>query len=1494
MKFSEICIRRPVLASMMSLGLILFGVIGLNRLAVRELPDIDPPIVTVQTVYAGASALVVETQITEPLEEALTSIEGIKNLTSESREQFSSITIEFDLSRQIDIAAQDVRDRVSRVRGRLPDDIDEPVIAKQDADARPALWVALYSDRFSTLELTTLAEDLFKDRLQTVPGVSSIMLGGSKRFAIRVRLDSEKMAAHQLTVLDVEKAMKEQNVELPSGRIESWQREMSIETQGEMKTPEEYNNLVIANDGAQFVRLKDIGYAEIGVEDERSIARFKMRPAVGIGVVKQSKANTIDVAKGIKKELEKIQPLLPEDIHYAIPYDESVYVEKSIKEVWLTLGLAFLLVVLTIYIFLHNFRATIIPSITIPVSIISTFGALYFLDFSINIITMLAFVLAIGLVVDDAIVVLENIHRHIEEGMTPFQASIQGMKEIGFAVIATTVALVAVFLPMAFQTTTTGQLFVEFAIAISFAVIISTFVALTLAPMLCARILHKEKIEKKGMTFYFEKGLTYVTNQYASLLSKAIQYWWLTILISVLTLLGGIYFFEHLDQEFLPDEDKGRLFCIAIAPEGSTSEYTDSMVQKMEKIINEIPEVEGFFSAVALARGGVGQAAQGLAFIRFQENRKRHLRDIMGGAQGLRARFFNEIEGAMVIPIMPKAIGRGFSQTFQLVIQSQNLEHLNQFAKQFVQDLSSSGILMNVRTTFELNRPELRIAIDRNRAALLGVTVKDISRTLQILFGGFDLTDFNRDGKEYEVIAQLERISRLNPSDLEKVYVRNQKGHLIQLNNLVTYEVKAGPSAINHYNRFRSATIEATPIDLPLGEVIDRVEKILKEKLPAGFRYEWSGEANDLKEGSRQFIFIVILSILIIYMILAAQFESIIHPFTIMTTLPLATFGAFGALWLVNRFGVPSMSINLFSQIGLVLLVGIVTKNAILLVDYANQQTQKGVDSVTAIIQAGKVRLRPILMTALSTVAGILPIAIGFGAGAESRRPLGVTAIGGITTSTFLTLFLIPVVYVLLSKFQKSKRQDMVGLMFVLGSVIMFQGCASIGPEYQKPDIELPSQWKASPNIEMWQSAQPQDEIDKGAWWKEFEDDVLNQLMDLALAYNSDIKIAASNILQSRAVYSQNRSDFFPSIELNPVAKTSRTTKNSFTSTSASSRSFTSEYFSTPLNMSYELDLWGKIRKIRESSFAEIEVNEADYQNVMLVLLSDIATQYFQLRELDAEIEILKQTKDLREHAYHIVSQRAAGGLTSQLDVTRSKAELDQVEVIQIDTLRQRQELENNIAYLCGQSSSEFFIDKKMEEAQIPQIKKNITTHVLERRPDVSQAERRVFIANRNIGIAQTAFFPKIQIFGSAGFQSVEINNLWDWESRIWSLGPSLSMPIFSGGKNKANLQIEKEKYISTVESYRQTVLNAIREVENALTNIDLREKQAVAQMKVLISNRETAQMALHRYDQGLTTYLEVVDAERVRLQEELEQKRIRVQRLIAWISFIKSIGGSY
>ncbi len=1031
MILSKISIERPILATMINLVVVLFGIIGLSRLPVRELPDIDPPIISVTTVYPGANAQVVETEVTERLEEAINNIEGIKTLRSESREGVSAISVEFDLSRGIDIAAQDVRDRVSRIRGRLPIDIREPIIAKQDSDAQPIIWINLSSDRYSPLELTTMAENQIKPRLQGVSGVSSITIGGEKRYAMRLWLDSERMAARQITVLDVQRALRQQNIELPSGRVENLDREMTIQTRGELKSADEFNHLVLRADGANLVRLKDVGRAEEGAEDYRTHARAKGKPCIFLGVVKQAKGNTVAVARGIRAEVDAVKQTLPEGCEMWVGFDTSIYVEKSIGEVWETLAMAFGLVVLIIFVFLRDFRSTLVPTIAIPVSIVGTFAILYAFGYSVNILTMLALVLVIVNVVDDAIVVLEAIYRHIEEGMPPMQAAFKAMEEISFAVIAITISLVAVFTPLAFQKSATGRLFLEFAVAVAGSVIISAFVALTLAPAFAARLLkpiqHKQA---RGIFGVFERTLNWFTSHYLSSLRWSLRHRVVALVVTFATMAVMVIAYRQLEQDFLPQEDKGRMFAMVMTPNGSTSEYTDRQLRKAEAIVASVPEVTTYGAMVAPGFSGPGQASFGIVFVTFSDRaqRKRSVQDLVNGPGGISQRFFAEVEGALAIANLPKAIEVSFnSSPFELVLQNQDLDALSKTAEKLANRIRAltndvgQPLLKNVRVSYEVNKPELRVSVDRSRAASLGVSIEDISRTMQILFGGLDLSRLKVSGKEYLVMAQLERTSRLTPSDLDKIFVRNLKGELIQLSSLVTRTEGTGPNAINHYGRLRSASITASPGGVPIGTVVRRVQPLLATENSPGFLHAWEGDAKNLADASSEIWWVLGLAAIVVYMTLAAQFESLVHPFTVMLALPLAGVGAFGALWLLDLGGktglyppIPAMNINLFSQIGLVLLVGLVTKNSILLDEYANQRTRRGVDSHTAMEEAGRVRLRPILMTAFSTIAGILPIAIGFGAGAESRRPMGVAVVGGMLTSTFLTLYVIPVFYTLL------------------------------------------------------------------------------------------------------------------------------------------------------------------------------------------------------------------------------------------------------------------------------------------------------------------------------------------------------------------------------------------------------------------------------------------------------------------------------------------------
>ncbi len=1047
MNLPEFCIRRPVAATMANLAIALVGIVALSRLPVRELPNIDPPVVSVITIYPGANAELVEADVTEPMEQEINNIPGIKILRSESREQVSSITVEFELNRDVDIGAQDVRDRISRVRDKLPDDIKEPIVAKQDADAQEVMWVALSSATRSTLDLTNLAERQIKDRLQVLSGVGGINFGGEKRTSMRIWLDSEKMAARQITAADIRALLAKENVELPSGQIEGKERSLSILARGRMDRPDQYADLIVRDTEGTPIRLRDIATVEIGPAVEQTIARFRGQPAVGLGVVKQSDANAVEVAQRVRRELEKIKPLLPADVKIDIPFDSSLYVENAIDEVVVSLIISVLLVVVLIFLFLREARSTLIPAAAIPISVLGTFALLYILGYSVNILTLLALVLAIGIVVDDAIVVLENIVRHIEEGMTPLEASLTSMKEITGAILAITASLVVVFLPIAFQSGTTGILFREFAVTLAGSVTISAFVALTLSPALGAYFLKPPSANPPAYARFLESVLHRISLFYTKSLAAALGHPRALLGLGAGILALTVLLYQAIPQEFLPDEDKGTIVAVVVTPEGSTTEATDRYIRQAEKIASEYPEVEGYFSAVALARGSPGQSNLGIMFMRLKPDRERTgLQLARPGARGsMFTRMISEIRGAVVIPFLPKAIGRGFDASFQVILQGPNLVQLEKSARELRDEIDQAGFLSQPRTNFNYEKPQLNLEIDRNRAAALGISVRDISESLQILLGGLDISRFNFEGKQYDVIAQLRRVDRLVPDELNSLYVRARSGQLVPIRDLVRAKEKGSVNSISHFARQRCAQVSGQPQGCTLGQAIEKTEEIGRRILPPGIKMEFDGEARELRSGVGEAWQILLLAVLIVYMALAAQFESFIHPLTIMIALPLAAVGALLLIYVLGflnglavipqyappgalpkplaiLFGmipeIPSMNLNLYSLIGLVLLLGLVTKNSILLVEFANQQRALGVPALEAMLESGRLRLRPILMTALSTIIGILPIALGFGAGAESRRPLGVAVVGGMLSSTFLTLYLVPAFYITVDRFR--------------------------------------------------------------------------------------------------------------------------------------------------------------------------------------------------------------------------------------------------------------------------------------------------------------------------------------------------------------------------------------------------------------------------------------------------------------------------------------------
>ncbi|MCC5788485.1 MAG: efflux RND transporter permease subunit [Opitutales bacterium] len=1013
MVISEVSIRRPVVCTVICILIVLIGFLSFQNLPVREYPDTDPPIVSVNTVYPGADAEVVESRITDVLEEQISTIDGIRMLSSESREEVSQISIEFELGRNVDNAANDVRDRVGRARDSLPDEAREPSVEKTESDNTPIMWISVNSDRYNRLELTDFADRFGKRTLQNVSGVANVIIGGERRFAMRVWLSATQLAAYDLTPDDVEQALRQQNVEIPGGRIESAAREFSVRVMGDVNEVEEFENLVIAERDERQILLGEVARVEVGTEDYRTLTFFRGNPTVGLGVVRQSQSNLLEVAQGVRDRLPEVQAAMPEGVELVLAYDASVFVQESINEVYKTLLFAFGLVILVIFFFLRTIRATLIPLISVPVSLIGTFAAMQLFGFSINILTLLALVLAVGLVIDDAIVMLENIYRRMEEGEDPIQAGLKGSRQVAFAIIATTLSLIAVFLPVAFQEGSTGRLFFEFGITLAIAVAFSSFIALTLTPMLCSRFLRVSRSAEDGKAGAWlyrttEPFFTGMNNGYSWALRKAMNAWPVVIIVALLfAVLAGPWSYSQLQSELVPEEDRGVFISFFFAPLGSTPQYTRTYVETMEDIVLETEGVDRVFSITNVGFGVPGQANQGLMFVGLDDwdERERSTREISGEIQG---RYAQEVTGGLSfnIPIRPLSFG----EDIQFVLQGSDFDQLVGLGFGLMGEMGQSGLFQNPRMDPIPNKPQLNLSIDRSKAADLGVRIDEIARTLETLMGSREVTTFKKNEEQYEVFVQIEDEERVTPADLGRVYVRSSHGEMIQLVNLVNWEETVVPDKYPRYNRFRSVVITANMAPgYTIGDGVAFLEGVRAE-LPPGVNSLYDGNTREFVESEGATIFLFILALLFCFLLLSAQFESFIHPLTIFTGVVLALAGGLLVLYLSNLFGYP-MTDNLFSRFGLIMLIGLVAKNGILIVEFANQLQVQGRKAWDAAFEGASLRFRPILMTAISTVFGIMPIALASGPGAETRNPLGLVVVGGLSIATVFSLFVIPVVY---------------------------------------------------------------------------------------------------------------------------------------------------------------------------------------------------------------------------------------------------------------------------------------------------------------------------------------------------------------------------------------------------------------------------------------------------------------------------------------------------
>ena len=1002
---ASLSIRRPVLAIVLNIFIVIIGIIGFSYLGIRDFPSVDQPIVSVTTSFVGANADVIESQITEPLEQAINGIPGIRSISSVSRDGMSRITVEFNLEVDLETAANDVRDKVSGALRRLPQNVDPPVVAKADADAQPIFSISLRSSTRSLIDLTEYAEVVFKERLQTIPDVSGVDTWGGRRFAIRLWMDPVKLSAYRLTPVDVRDALVRENIELPSGRIEGDNTELTIRTMGRFTSVDDFNRMVIYQDGDKVVRFLDVGKAVVEAEDVRRILKRNGVPMVNVILTPQPGANYISIVDEAKVRLEQLQKDLPSDIVAEVGFDITVYIRDSIKEVQQTIYMALFLVVLVIFFFLRDWRTTLIPAISIPVSLVGAFFIMYAAGFSINILTLLAVVLAVALVVDDAIIVMENIFKKIEKGMEINEAGILGTKEMFFAVISTTITLVAIFFPIVFLQGVTGRLFREFSIVIAGAVCISSFVALTLTPMLSTRIL-KQRGEKKNKLYEFtEPFFSWLSNVYKNGLENFLRYKYLTLLIMVVAVGLIVYLWIATPSEMAPIEDRSLVRINVTAPEGATYDYTLRYTDELaEMILEKVPENEFLFQNVGMPN------ANGAGFninMVKPDKRKRTQQEISDEL----AVIVRNYTGARSFVTQQQTFGgRRGGLPVQYVVQAQNLEKLKEILPVFMEAVDESEYFSNSDVNLKFTKPEIKIHIDREKAALMGVSVQNIAQTLQLTLSGQRLAYYIMNGKQYQIIGELERTNRNKPTDITSVYVRNNKGDLIQLDNLVKLEESSTPPQLYRFNRFVAATVSAgLAKGYTLGQGLQEMDRIADRVLDETFSTSLSGDSRDFVESSDSLLFAFVLALVLIYLVLSAQFESFLDPLVIMLSVPLALAGALISLWYFDQ------TLNIFSQIGLIMLIGLVTKNGIFMVEFANQLKAKGLSGAEAIRESAALRFRPIMMTSVSTILGILPIALALGAGAESRVSMGIAVVGGMILSTFLTLFVVPTMYILIS-----------------------------------------------------------------------------------------------------------------------------------------------------------------------------------------------------------------------------------------------------------------------------------------------------------------------------------------------------------------------------------------------------------------------------------------------------------------------------------------------
>ncbi len=1535
MNFSHFFIRRPIFAGVLSGIIFLMGLIAMFRLPISEYPEVVPPTIVVMATYPGANPKTISETVAAPLEQVINGVEDSLYMFSQSTpDGVMTLTITFKLGTDVDKAQVLVQNRVNQAFPKLPEEVRRLGVTttKQSPDLTLVVHLTSPNGRYDEIYLRNYATLQVKDVLARIPGAGTVQLFGSGDYAMRVWLDPDKIAARSLTAGDVVNAIREQNVQVAAGGVgqppmkSAVGLELQINVKGRLLNEEEFANIVVkAGPNGEKTVLKDLARLELGASGYSLRSLLDNKRAVAIPIFQSPGANALDLSKNVRAAMDELKKDFPDGIDYSVVYDPTQFVRHSINAVVITLLEAIVLVVIVVILFLQTWRASIIPLAAVPVSLVGTFAVMLALGFSINMLTLFGLVLAIGIVVDDAIVVVENVERNIALGFEPHEATRRAMSEVTGPIIAIALVLCAVFIPTAFISGLTGQFYKQFAITIAISTVISAINSLTLSPALCAALLkgHGDKKDLLSRTMDkafgwlfrpFNRVFTWSGNKYAGAVGGILRK-----SIIALILYGGLVFltgwsFTKVPTGFVPTQDKQYLVAFAQLPDAASLDRSEAVIRKMTEIGLKNPGVESAVAFPGLSISGFSVAPNaGIVFFCLKPFEQRTTPELSGQAiaNDLNGKF-SVIEEAFVLTVMPPPVnGLGQIGGFKMFVEDragQGYEALFQQLQGVINQTYANSNLAGVFSTFTVNVPQLDAEIDRVKAKAQGVPLQNVFETMQIYLGSLYVNDFNLFGRTYQVVAQADSQFRDGADDITRFKTRNAQGQMVPLGALAKVKESYGPDRAQRYNGYPAAEINGGPAHGVSSGQAEAVMQQLAQTLPKGFTYEWTDLTYQRILAGNSAIYVYPLCILLVFLVLAAQYESFRLPLAIILVVPLCLLFALGGVWLKGGDN------NIFTQIGLIVLVGLACKNAILIVEFAkHKQDEEHMSPFDAAIEACRLRLRPILMTSIAFIAGVFPLVASKGAGAEMRQAMGIAVFAGMIGVTIFGLLLTPVFYVALMKLgwrkkpaaSEEKRGPASGPTgAVAGTVAVLilalsglTGCVSVGPDYAKPTNDVPAtaykMLSATNELGAWKEGRPLDDVPKGAWWEIYGDKTLNDLQQRATVANQDLKAAVARVEQARASARVARSEFLPTLDANPSWRRERYSPNQ----DPSFGDITVNTFRAPLDLSYEVDLWGRVRRSFESARADAQSTLAAMHGVALTLHSDVAQNYFALRSMDAELATVQGQVELRKESLRLAESRFQGGIGNELDTARAQTELATAEA-ELSVLRRRRvELESALAILVGESPTSFKIAPFSEASWNPQppvIPVGLPAELLERRPDVAQAERDLASANARIGVAKAAFFPVVRLTGSGGFVSGDIESLFNWDSRIWSFGPTISLPIFAGGRNTANLNRSRAVYEEAVAKYRQRVLVAFGDVENSLAGVQFLATQSAAQDRAVASATRAAELATERYRSGIVSFLEVVDANRGTLLAKRSQAQLAGQKLIVSVQLIKALGGGW